>query len=129
MGKKERIYELASGYFTKEVDHVVDEVEIQDEFHEGSTCSRLYEEMTELKKKVCEKLQVDEDCDLEHIIDCMSTGVIINNTTKITEGPLVGLEKYVKKIDRHKRLAWLEFLIGDNEQLTMQAGLEIISKC
>lgn len=71
MGNKERIYELASGYFTKEVDHVVDEVEIQDEFHEGSTCSRLYEEMTELKKKVCEKLQVDEDRDLEHIIDCM----------------------------------------------------------
>lgn len=27
--------------------------------------------MTELKKKVCEKLQVDEDRDLEHIIDCM----------------------------------------------------------
>ena len=51
MGKKERIYELASGYFTKEVDHVVDGVEIQDEFREGSTCSQLYEEMTELEKK------------------------------------------------------------------------------
>lgn len=67
-------------------------------------------------------------CDEKHHLG-MSTGVIINNTTKITEGPLVGLEKYVKKIDRHKRLSWLEFLIGDNEQLTVQAGLEIISKC
>ena len=71
MGKKERIYELASGYFTKEVDHVVDGVEIQDEFHEGSTCSQLYEEMAELEKKICEKMRVNEQRDLERIIDCM----------------------------------------------------------
>lgn len=71
MGKKERIYELASGYFTEEVNHVVDEVEIQDEFREGSTCSRLYEKITELEKKLCEKLQADEVRDLERIIDCM----------------------------------------------------------
>lgn len=62
---------MASGYFTEEVDHVVDGVEIQDEFREGSTCSRLYEEMAELEKKVCEKLQVNEQHDLERIIDCM----------------------------------------------------------
>lgn len=71
MGKKELIYELASGYFTEEQNHVVDGVEIQDEFQEGSTCSQLYEEMTELKQKVCERLRVDEDQDLERIISCM----------------------------------------------------------
>lgn len=67
-------------------------------------------------------------CDENHHLG-MSAGVIINHTTKITEGPLVGLEKYVKKIDRHKRLSWLEFSNGDNKQLEMQAGLEIVSKC
>ena len=67
-------------------------------------------------------------CDENHHIG-MSVGIIKNGMTKITEGPLFGLEKHVKKIDRHKRLAWLEFEIDDNMKLKMQAGLEIISKC
>lgn len=46
-------------------------VVIPDEFCEGSFCSRLYEEIAKRKKKICEKLQVDEDLDLEHIINCM----------------------------------------------------------
>ena len=46
-------------------------VVIPDEFCEGSFCSRPYEEIAKRKKKICEKLQVDEDLDLEHIINCM----------------------------------------------------------
>ena len=71
MGKKEHIYELASRYFTEEVDHVVDGIEIQDEFREGSIYCRLYEKIIELEKKLCEKLQADEVRDLERIIDCL----------------------------------------------------------
>ena len=57
----------------------------------------------------------------------MSKGVIKNGTTRITEGPLKGLEKKICRIDRHKRLARLEtpegFAAG-----SIVAGLEIMEK-
>lgn len=57
----------------------------------------------------------------------MSTGYIKDGTTYVTQGPLQGREKYIRKIDRHKRLAWLMIPAGDNTW-KMSAGLEIISK-
>lgn len=93
MGKKEQIYELASGYFTEEVNHVVNGVEILDEFQDGSTCSQLYAEITELKRKICERLQVDEDYDLEQMIDCMEE-LTKHMAMKMYEyGTLIGAEK------------------------------------
>ena len=63
-------YAVAYQYeYREEADH--HGVVIPDEFCEGSFCSRLYEEIAKWKKKICEKLQVDEDLDLEHIINCM----------------------------------------------------------
>ena len=55
----------------------------------------------------------------------MSRGYIRNGHTHITEGPLQGKEKLIRKIDRHKRLAKLEMpgnLRGVN------VGLEIYNK-
>ena len=37
----------------------------------------------------------------------MSTGYIKDGTTYVTQGPLQGREKFIRRIDRHKRLAWL----------------------
>lgn len=59
------------GYIQTTEGNVVHGVVIPDEFCEGSFCSRLYEEIAKRKKKICEKLQVDEDIDLEHIINFM----------------------------------------------------------
>lgn len=73
-------------------------------------------------KDILEKISDDN----QHIR--MSGGVIADGKMQITDGPLVGMEKYVKKIDRHKRLAWLEFEIDDGMHLKMQVGLEITSK-
>ena len=60
-----------------------------------------------------------------HIV--MSTGYIKDGCTHVTDGPLQGKEKLIRKIDRHKRLAKLEFTVGDNKT-ALSAGLEITSK-
>lgn len=57
----------------------------------------------------------------------MSEGIIEGDEIKIIKGPLMGYTGYVKKIDRHKRLAYLELpMFG--RMLTIKAGLEIIKK-
>ena len=57
----------------------------------------------------------------------MSAGYIKDGTAFITQGPLQGKEKMIRKIDRHKRLARLEIPIGDKFR-EIRAGLEITSK-
>ncbi len=56
----------------------------------------------------------------------MSRGVIKKGTTKVTEGPLKGNENRICKIDRHRRLARLQFAGRGLE--TVWAGLEIVEK-
>lgn len=57
----------------------------------------------------------------------MSQGIMKGGRTIITEGPLMGLEGYIKRIDRHKRIAWLEIeLMG--QTVDTQVGLEILEK-
>lgn len=57
----------------------------------------------------------------------MSEGIIENSKVVIRSGPLKGLEACIRKIDRHKRKAWLELeLFGRVQQV--QAGVEIFEK-
>ena len=57
----------------------------------------------------------------------MSEGIICGSRTVITSGPLMGMEGYIRKIDRHKRKAWLEVDMFGRKQ-NIQIGLEIVSK-
>lgn len=57
----------------------------------------------------------------------MSSGYILNSKTIITSGPLVGNEGIIKKIDRHKRIGFVEFSFMGQPQL-VKLPLEIISK-
>lgn len=57
----------------------------------------------------------------------MSEGVIEQSEVKILSGPLQGKEGFIKKIDRHKRKAWLEMEMFGRLQ-TIQVGLEVIAK-
>ena len=57
----------------------------------------------------------------------ISEGIIEGGQVRIYQGPLQGMEGYVKKIDRHKRKAWLEIEMFGRMQL-VQAGLEIVEK-
>ncbi len=62
----------------------------------------------------------------EHIVD-MSTGFIEGQMIHITDGPLQGKEGLITKIDRHKRIAYINLNIFNND-ITAKVGLEIISK-
>ncbi len=57
----------------------------------------------------------------------MSKGVITNGITRITEGPLCGMEERISRIDRHKRLARLE-VPESSASGSILAGLEIVEK-
>ena len=57
----------------------------------------------------------------------MSEGVIEKSNVRITSGPLMGMEGMIKKIDRHKRKAWLEVPMFGRVQ-TVQVGVEIVAK-
>lgn len=57
----------------------------------------------------------------------LSRGYISSGSTHITEGPLKGREELIRKIDRHKRLAWLSLpVFGEDHRV--KAGLEIYEK-
>ncbi len=57
----------------------------------------------------------------------LSQGVIRNSRVRITTGPLKGKEGYIRKIDRHKRKAWLELEMFGRIQ-RVEVGLEIVAK-
>ncbi|MCH1982940.1 hypothetical protein MCG98_10225 [Ruminococcus sp. OA3] len=65
-------------------------------------------------------------CDSSHHLK-LSRGYICDGITHIDEGPLRGLECYIRKIDRHKRMARLEVPLHYVNN-TMWAGLEIFYK-
>ncbi len=62
----------------------------------------------------------------EQIVE-MSEGIIENSVIKVTEGPLKGMEPLIKKIDRHKRKAWIEVEMFGSSRV-IEVGLEIFRK-
>ena len=63
----------------------------------------------------------------EEQLVAMSTGIIENDQVRILTGPLQGMEGYIRKINRHKRKAWVSIeMFG--RSVDMEVGLEIISK-
>lgn len=63
----------------------------------------------------------------ENQVVSVSEGIIENSKVIVKSGPLVGMEGYIRKIDRHKRKAYLEVAMFGRIQ-KVQVGLEIISK-
>lgn len=57
----------------------------------------------------------------------MSTGVIKSDRVIVHDGPLRGLEGLIRRIDRHKRLAFLEVRILGRVK-TICVGLEIVRR-
>ena len=57
----------------------------------------------------------------------MSEGIIEQSRIRILSGPLMGMEGQIRKIDRHKRKAWIEVpMFG--RMVETQVGLEIVRK-
>lgn len=63
----------------------------------------------------------------DHRVVEMSEGVIEGDTIVILNGPLMGQTGLIKKIDRHKRLAYLEIEIFGRTK-SVKVGLEIVRK-
>lgn len=57
----------------------------------------------------------------------MSEGIIEGTEIIVTEGPLIGLETFIKRINRHKRKAWIETEMFGRKQ-EIEIGLEIVMK-
>ena len=56
----------------------------------------------------------------------ISSGIIINDKVVVKSGPLVGMEGIIKKIDRHKRLAYIDRDFF-KRKVTKSVELEILS--
>ncbi len=82
------------------------------------------EEIVPLKEEEVEFL---ESFGGEKQIVEMSEGIIEHSQVKVLSGPLQGKEGYIRKIDRHKRKAWLEIEMFGRIQ-KIQVGLEIVAK-
>lgn len=61
-----------------------------------------------------------------HVVE-PSYGFIEGDQVVITEGPLVGFEAQIKKLDRHKRLAYVEVHLMGRTKL-IKVGAEIVRK-
>lgn len=62
----------------------------------------------------------------EHVVD-MSVGYIEGDKIRVTSGPMMGKEGLIKKVDRHKRLAFIEVEFF-GKITSAKVGLEIIQK-
>ena len=76
---------------------------------------------------------IDEDLRvLERLLDAdrtvgMSTGFMEGDRVMIVDGPLMGLETVIRRIDRHKRKAMVEMhMFGRVQEVAV--GLEIVGK-
>lgn len=54
-----------------------------------------------------------------------STGKIKNGVIQIEKGPVKGMEEYITRIDRHKRMAWMTVPLS-GQMTRMKVGLEIV---
>ena len=67
----ENVYEAVCGEYADEADYVIQNVRIENEFEEGKTCSEAYKQVYAANRRLCERLGVDEDPDVESIINYM----------------------------------------------------------
>ena len=65
----ENVYEAVCGEYADEADYVIQNVRIENEFEEGKPCSETYKQVYAANRRLCERLGVDEDTDVEMIID------------------------------------------------------------
>lgn len=73
-----------------------------------------------------EKQFLEQFTNSNHIIE-ESIGFIENDQIIITEGPLKGYESMIRKIDRHKRIAFIDITMFGISQ-TITVGCDIIKK-
>lgn len=87
---------------------------------------RQKKERINIPLKTCEVTNLKSMCQKDNLIG-ISSGIIKDGYPIVTDGPLQGKEKLIRKIDRHKRIAEIEiFLAGRQKRVTV--GLEVYEK-
>jgi len=87
----------------------------------GTGNTDLSFEIQETERNFLQQLLNDEQC-VE-----MSHGYIKGTSIVVTDGPMVGMEGLIKKVNRHKMEAVIDaFMFGNIREVTI--GLEIVSK-
>lgn len=81
---------------------------------------------TEIAMKESERQMLLGLCNNDHCIES-SYGIIEGDKIHIIDGSLKGMESIVKKVNRHKRQAWIEIEIMGDVRL-VSVGLEIVDK-
>lgn len=89
---------------------------------ENNSGERKFVPLSDEEKTLISSLIGDDDFVLK-----MSEGVIEGDCVRVLKGPLQGRETLVHKIDRHKRVAFVELCILGRTK-TVKVGLEIIEK-
>lgn len=69
--QKQLIYDLMAGYYDLDRVQFPECKIVEDEFVEGKPCEELYRQVYEARVRLCERLGVDEDKDIQTIINCM----------------------------------------------------------
>ena len=97
------------------------------QLHEVIGLTKLIGTGREIVPLCAEEIAFIQEIGGENQVVEMSEGVIEKSNVRITSGPLMGMEGMIKKIDRHKRKAWLEVPMFGRVQ-TVQVGVEIVAK-
>ena len=124
-GKWERVEKaLFPGYLfvdTDEPEQLSEKVRRIEGFNQILATEKKYFPLYDKDAEFIEKLY-----NKEGIFD-ISEGYIEGDRIVVTAGPLVGQEGLIRKIDRHKRQAYLEFSMFD-QKIQVAVGLEIVEK-
>lgn len=65
---KQRVFDLMNGSLDLERYPVPESGIVKNEFEEGEACDLLYREVYDANRRICERLGVEEDSDVEIII-------------------------------------------------------------
>lgn len=115
---------LFPGYVFLVTDHIL---ELQEQLHKVLGLTKLIGTGNEIIPLSDQEVALLQRLGKDDQVVEMSVGVIENERVCILEGPLKGMEGNIKKIDRHKRKAWIEVeMFG--RVMEMQVGCEILEK-
>jgi hypothetical protein len=68
---KERVYYLMNGFYNLS-EHTIPGSEIvSNEFADGQPCAELYQKAYDANRRICERLGVDEDSDVEELVNTL----------------------------------------------------------
>lgn len=71
MSHREMLYDIMNGHLTDIETFKIGDLVVENEFARGKKCCELYEQVYEAERRLCKRLNVDEDPDVELIVGHM----------------------------------------------------------